>query len=87
MVTLAHPSLEATCEVPEKSVRALALSGWVVAEVLEPVDPASPGGELDKDALLDEAQRLGVEGVNGRWGVDRLRDAIASHEPLMSEED
>lgn len=50
--------------------------GWVVDGVLE--TPALDLGILDsitRRVVLDEARRIGIEVVEGRWGLDRLDDA------------
>lgn len=52
----------------------------VVQAPAAPVDPApEPPQEDDRAQLLAEARRLGLD-VDGRWGVVRLRDAIARAE-------
>lgn len=49
-----------------------------VTEVSEPTrqEQVTP----DKAELLERARALGIEGVDGRTGLRKLREAIANHE-------
>jgi hypothetical protein len=41
-------------------------------------EDAPPADDVDLDALRAQAEALGVK-VDGRWGVDRLREEIAAY--------
>lgn len=42
--------------------------------------PEPDQGDVERDALRTEAERLGVK-IDGRWSAARLREAIATAEP------